>query len=249
VAVFTGDYKLLLNTTDHWLCSYTEYKEGNRHYVAYGNLNLNEWFSEKEVAELENYLYQYTNPSRVKKAGDFLGYTLELEGLWVDDGMIIPDKITVVAAYAKSIDKDDKGNITTIAHHRESIAVYTPSYENTRDLPYFQDGFIQPRINGNYSRKKQDELRRMVTNEENLKETIISIIPSPFYSIKSVGILTYRYYLLMPYQNSIRSIGDQNYYSDFWTVIGRDVNMWDRCSTTLIFVWISWIRNINFSVI
>jgi signal transduction histidine kinase len=236
MAVFTGDYNLLLNTKDYWLCSYTEYTEGNRHYTGYGYLNPKEWFTEKEIAELENYLY--ANP-KAKKAGDLSGYVVNLDGFWVDNEMIIPDKITIVAMYAKTF--DENGNVSASSGKHIDDIVYTSGYENTRDLQYFQNGFIQPKIIINHNSEKQNELRQMVTDEKKLKESIISLIPRmPLnYSVKRIGLLTYRYYLPMPYQNSIRGMGGQNYYSDFWTVIGRDINIWVRCSTTLIFVWVS----------
>lgn len=236
IAVFTGDYKLLLNTNDYWLCSYTEYKEGNKHYVGYGYLNPRDWFSKEEIAEIENYLY--ANP-RAKKAGDLSGYAVGLEGFWVDNEMIIPHKIKVVAMYAKAF--DEKGNVTSSGGIHTDDIVYASGHENTRDLPYFQHGSIQRRIYSNHSREKQNELRQMVTDKDMLKEAIILLIPRiPFnYSIKRISLLTYRYYLLMPYQNSIKIIDDQNYYSNFWIVIGRDINIWERCSFTLIFVWIS----------
>jgi DNA-binding response OmpR family regulator/signal transduction histidine kinase len=53
------------------------------------------------------------------------------------------------------------------------------------------------------------------------------------------GFLTFRYYLPLPYQNSIKVIDGEDYYSYFWTVVARDINIWKRCSTTLIFVWVS----------
>lgn len=102
--VFTGEYKLLLNTTDYWLCSYTEYKEGNKHYVGYGYLNPRDWFNEKEITELENYLYA---TPRAKKIGDLSRYSVGLRGFWVDNEMIIPDKIIVVPMYANTFDEKE----------------------------------------------------------------------------------------------------------------------------------------------
>ena len=106
MALFSGDYSLLYNTNDYWLCGYTEYTEGNRHYAGYGILNPREWFSTAEIKELEGYLYAGPRP---KKAGDLAGYAVHLQGFWVDNEMIIPDKITVNAMYAHTFDK--KGNM------------------------------------------------------------------------------------------------------------------------------------------
>ena len=92
MAVFTGDYQLVFNTNDYWLVSYGEYTEGNTTYTGYGSLNLREWFSPEEIREMQDYLI--ARP-RAKKPGDLSGYSLSLEGFWVDNEMIIPEKITV----------------------------------------------------------------------------------------------------------------------------------------------------------
>jgi len=238
VTVFTGNYELIFNTNhNYWLCSYTEYWEGSKQYIAYGYLNPGDWFSEKEVAELEKYLYTNQVSPKAKKEGDFLSYSLDLEGFWVDDGIIIPDKISVVALYVKTvINRDEKGNVKAATLNKENIATYVSNYKNTEGLPYFQDGNIYLRTNNNRNSKSRNELRQILTDKEILKEAIITL---PDYSIKRMGPFNYHYYLPMPYQNSIRVLSEQNYYSEFWTVVGRNVNMWERCSTTLIFTWIS----------
>ena len=42
-----------------------------------------------------------------------------------------------------------------------------------------------------------------------------------------IAMTTFRYYLTMPYQNTIHVIDGQTQKSDFWTVIARDINMWE----------------------
>ncbi|MDO0821255.1 DUF1848 family protein [Desulfosporosinus nitroreducens] len=42
-----------------------------------------------------------------------------------------------------------------------------------------------------------------------------------------------------PYQNPVKVMDDQSNYSEFWTVLARQVNLWDICKVTLIFVWVT----------
>ncbi|SFG54714.1 Histidine kinase-, DNA gyrase B-, and HSP90-like ATPase [Desulfotomaculum arcticum] len=228
-AIFTGDYKLIFNTNDYWLCSYTEYSEGNRNYTGYGYLNPRHWFNEKEITELENYLY--ANP-KAEKAGDLSGYSVTLEGFWVDNEMIIPDKISVIAMYAETF--DENGNASSSSGTRQNDGVYISGYKNTKGLPYFQHGSIQPNNNSYRNSEKQVKLRNMVLDQEKLKEAVKQL---GNVSYERVNLLTYRYYLPMPYRNTVKMTDNHNYYSEFWTVIARDVNLLDKCAGTLAFVW------------
>jgi signal transduction histidine kinase len=233
MAVFTGDWQLLFNTNDYWLCGYTERSEGNRHFVGYGFLNPRDWFKAEEITELENYLY--ANP-RPKKVGDLAGYAVHLQGFWIDNEMIIPDKITVNAMFAHTF--DEKGGVKSSGGTRTDDIVYTSGYENTKDLPYFQHGHIKPETGGSRNSKKQAALRQMVTDPQSVKEAIKQL-DQPGRAGERVGFLTYRYYLVLPYQNSVKVIGEQNYYSDFWTVVASDISIWERSHATLLFLWIS----------
>ncbi|MFZ7103737.1 MAG: sensor histidine kinase [Peptococcaceae bacterium] len=233
VAVFTGDYKLLFNTNNYWRCSYTKYKEGNRHYTGYGYLNPKDWFSEEEIREIAGYLYANPQP---KKTEDLSGYALDLQGFWVDNGMIIPEKITVNAMYAERF--DEKGNLSSSGGVHTDNIVYRSGYENTRDLPYFEHGGIIPDSNGNLNSAKRNGLRQMVADPSKLKETVEKFNGLEGLS-QRVESLTYRYYLTVPYQNSVRVSDDQSLVSGFWTVLGRDINIGERCLPTLAFVWIS----------
>ena len=233
VAIFTGDYKILFNTNNYWLCSYTKYKEGNIHYTGYGYLNPKDWFSEEEIRELAGYLYANPQP---KKIGDISGYTLNLQGFWVDNGMIIPEKITVNAMYAQKF--DEQGNLSSSGGVHTDDIVYLSGFENTRGLPYFEHGGIIPDNNGNPNSEKRNELRQMVVDQSKLKESV-----HQFNSLEGlfqrVELLTYRYYLPVPYQNAVRVNDDQSLETDLWTVIGCDINIGERCFPTLAFVWIS----------
>jgi len=233
MAIFTGDYKLLFNTNVYWLCSYTEYAEGNRYYTGYGYLNPREWFNKEEITELENYLYAN---HKAKKPGDLSGYTVDLKGFWVDNEMIIPDKITVNAMYAQTF--DENGNLVSSGGTHTDDIVYISGYENTENLPYFEHGTIISGNNGNPKSEKQNELRQMVMDQSKLEEAVHQLYNSGFFAHR-IDFLSYRYYTPVPYQNSIRVIDNQNLYSDFWTVIGRDINIWERAFPTLVFVWIS----------
>lgn len=234
MAVFTGDYQLVFNTNDYWLVSYGEYTEGNTTYTGYGSLNPREWFSPEETTELKDYLH--ASP-QAKKPGDLSGYTLSLKGFWVDNEMIIPEKITVNPMYARNF--DEEGNVVGSSGSHTDDIVYTSGYGNTKNLPYFEHGSLRPDIYGNIDSKKQAELRQLVMDQENLKEATVS---TKFleHSSERIEFLNYRYYLTMPYQNSVKvTSDDENYYSEFWTVLAQDISLWERSSTTLSFVWIS----------
>ncbi|MCB8817554.1 sensor histidine kinase [Desulfosporosinus shakirovi] len=234
VAIFSGDYRLIFNTNDNWLCSYTEYREGSKNYIGNGSLNPKDWFKEKEINELENYLN--ANP-KAEKAGDLSGYSLHLEGFWVDNEMIIPDKISVVTMYAETF--DEEGSVRSSGGTHLNDIVYTSGYENTKNLPYFEHGQIQPVNEGFQDKEQAINLRNLVSDQEKLKEAVKQ---PGIVLCERVNWLTYRYYLPQPYQNTVKVTDDQNNYSEFWTVFARDVNLWDKCAGTLIFVWVScWI--------
>ncbi len=233
LAIFTGDYKLLFNTNNYWHCSYTKYKEGNRHYIAGAYLNPRDWFSKEEVKELEEYLYADPKP---KKIGDLAGYSLTLEGLWVDNGMIIPKKITVTPMYAQKF--NEQGEVISSGGERTGEIVYVTGYQNAKDLPYFEHAGIIPYISGNPGSQKRTELRQMVRDQAKLMAAVDQF--SGLESlIQRVGFLTYRYYLPVPYQNTVRVKDDQSLESAFWTVLGRNVNIGERCFATLAFVWLA----------
>ena len=232
VAIFSGDYSLIFNTNDNWLCSYTEYSEGSD--TGYGYLNPKDWFDEKEVTELENYLNAHP---KAEKAGDLSEYSLDLEGFWVDNEMIIPDKISVVPMYAETF--DEEGSVKSSSGIDLNDIVYTSGFENTKNLPYFAHGSIQPVNNGLRDKEKVINLRNLVSDQDKLKEAV----KQPGNVVyERVNWLTYRYYLPQPYQNIVKVTDDQNNYSEFWTVLAREVNLWDKCAGTLIFVWVGcWI--------
>lgn len=233
VAVFTGDYKLLFNTNGYWRGSYTEYREGTKNYTGYGFLNPKDWFSDEEIREIEGYLY--ANP-KVEKVGDLSGYLVDIKGFWVDNDMIIPEQITMNAMYAQTF--DENGNVVESEGTHTDNIVYLSNYENSEGLPYFEYGTILPEKIGNPNNEKQNELRQMVMDQKNLKEALPQLMESEIFS-QRVNLLNYRYYWPQPYQATIYTNDNQDSYSDFWIVVGRDVNLWEQCSPTLAFVWIS----------
>lgn len=230
-ALYSGAFELLFNTNDYWLCSYTEYIEGNQHYSAEGYINPQEWFSAEEVSELEYYLYA---EPQAKEVGDLSGYSLSLEGLWVDNEMVIPHKIEVVPMYASSFDENGQVNSSSGTHTGEII--YLNDYKNDRDLPYFKHSSIQPSIHPHFDRATQAQLREKVLDKDRLK-TISQEMG--FSHIERVNLLNYHYYLAHPYKNTVSIEKDESHYSEFWTVLAREVNLWPRCASTLIFVWVS----------
>lgn len=232
LAIFTGDYELIFNTNDYWVCSYLERKEGNRNYTGYGYLNPWEWFDEQEIKELEDYLYA---EPKAEKVGDLVGYTVHLEGIWVDNDMIIPDKIRVVPMYASRFDED--GNVTSFGGtHDDDNVIYTSGYQDNRDLPYFEHGGISGGYRPDHAPQNLEELREMVIDKERLKTAVQDIIS---LSEERTKFLSYQYYLAMPYKNAVYMTNGEEPYSEFWTAIAREVNLWDRCGSTLVYVWSS----------
>ncbi|HZX21227.1 MAG TPA: HAMP domain-containing sensor histidine kinase, partial [Clostridia bacterium] len=233
VAVFTDKHELLFNTNNYWRCSYTKYKDEKGYHVGYGYMDPEKWFSKEEIKEIEEYIYADPQP---KKVGDLAGYLLGLRGFWIDNGMIIPEKIIVNIIYAEKF--DDEGNLKLSGGTYTDVINYSSNFENTDDLPYFEQGNIARNNISNPDNEKREELRQMVTEQSVLEEAI-----QQFTGLESssqrVGFLTYRYYFVLPHQNTIRAGDAKNIGSDFWTVVGRDVNIGKRCFPSLIFVWIS----------
>lgn len=236
IALFTSDYELIYHTNDYWRCSYNVYhEESDSYHGRYGLLNPKDWFSEEEVQELQNYLY--ANP-KVKEVGDLSGYSLSIFGFWMEDEIIIPDKIYVTPIYVNTF--DEHGNVASSGGTYREDLVYSSGYVNTKDLPYFEHGSILPRFN-DPDNKDREEIRQMVMDQSKLKETIEKYLhnfESPI-SNERVNKLIYRYHMVVPYELSMRVMEDQSLYSEFWTAVGLDIDIGERVSSTLIYVWTS----------
>ncbi|NLY47024.1 MAG: HAMP domain-containing histidine kinase [Tissierella sp.] len=232
IALFTSDYELIYHTNDYWKCGYTEIS-GNIHSQRYGLLSPEDWFSEEEIEELKNYLY--ANP-KVVKVGDLSGYSLNIHGLWMDNEMIIPDKIYITPLY--STEFDDNGNVISSSGSHSEHLVYTSGYEDTRDLPYFEFGNIQQEYNIQ-NIENREELRQLVTDSSKLEGSIQQYfeLATPIES-ERINELTYRYYMIVPYESMITVI-DGGFHSDFWTAVGLDINIGERIYSTLVYVWTS----------
>lgn len=239
VALYTGEYERIFNTNGYWDISFIEYKGGIQAHGGYANLNPNDWFSEKEVKELEGYLHANPKP---KKVGDLSGYNLVLEGLWFDNEMVIPEKINVIPMTADKF--DEQGNLIGSTGKLEERIVYTSGYENTRDLPYFERGNIYPAGMGNYieyNAETQSVLRNKVLDKERLQNSLQDILGVSYDDISydRVGLLTYHYYYIHPYNSTITRLDDGTYYSEFLMVFAREVNILKKLADTFAFVWIA----------
>jgi signal transduction histidine kinase len=80
------------------------------------------------------------------------------------------------------------------------------------------------------------ELYSVVTDKERLKEALRK---SELLQSERLDLLTYRYYSLEPCLNTIKEMDNQQYSSNFWIVMARDINLLDRCASTLAFMWFS----------
>lgn len=242
VAVFTGDYELFFHTTKDWRIGYTKQKEGNTSYAGYAYLNPADWFDEEEIAEIEGYMYDSLWTERIKELS---WNNLELRGFWLDGDKVIPDKIVVSKSYLLEFD-EDRGTVSSTVNTNEDETIYHSDYENTRNLPYFEDGYFDLANMNRWNNPQQDALREMVKNPVYLKataldvESVVEVLKGTFQRIKG---LTYRYYIPMPYKNHIRMnmslAGEEQRITQLWTVVGRDINVGERCMSTLAFVWIA----------
>lgn len=235
-ALYTGDYDLLFHTDDYWLCSYTERIEGNTRYIGYGYLQLQDWFEEKEVEELENYFYA---EPQAKKIGDLSGYYLDLEGFWLDQGRIIPEKIRVIPMYASAF--DEKGEVTSENWDEENSIYYQAKLQNvdTEELPYFESGHIILTEDDSLSKDKRQALRAMVLDGARLKASVADLLNRVENAAERVGFLTYCLYWAQPYQNQAEILEDESIYSPYWLALAREVNLWHKSAGILAFVWAS----------
>lgn len=230
VAVFTRDLELIYHTNDYWRCAYTEKEEGNKNITGYAYLNPKEWFKDEALEKLSNYIYA---KPKAEKAGDLIGYAVNPVSFWLDNEMVIPEKIRVIPVYASSF--DEKGNVqSSSGTWSDDDIIFTTNYINTRKLPHFTEGAIFP---GNDPSENQDKLRAMVTDREKLERISKQLVTNSFEMVNPV---TYRLYMPIPFQMLMkREDGDsQSLYSEYWTVVGVQLNLLEKCAATLLFVWL-----------
>lgn len=243
VAIFARNFRLIFhtnNTNDNWLCAYPEVDDINN--VRYAYLNPKEFFTEEEVKEIN----QYRNTvESAKKISDLYLYSVQLEGFWIDNGMIIPKNIVVEPYYASQFDVN--GKITDAIKGEENSIVYTSNYENTKKLPYYEEGLIYA---GRLSEYAGDENQKALIDMITDKVRLLNVVGKNKYQDKyllteRVNPVTYRYYVAVPNQDKVGWISLMNNeavksnYGAFWTVVGFQTNLLNKCIGTLIFVWSS----------
>ncbi|MFC5559869.1 sensor histidine kinase [Ureibacillus thermophilus] len=232
LAFFTGDYELVYNTNPYWTVSYTSQVVGNHYYTDYAYINPEDWFSDEESQEIEDYLYA---APKAEKVGDLSGYAVYVEGFWLDNEMMIPKTIYVHRMYADEFNKN--GELSRSSGVPGDVIVYETNYENKKGLPYYdQTAEIIPNNLGNPNNEEQNALRKAVINPANLNQLIpplfMKLEKSEVYSEK-VNLFNYRFYWIEPYQRTL----EDGSYSPFWTVVGRNVNLWEQTVPTLKFIW------------
>jgi len=230
VAIYDGDYNLLYSANDDWICIYMdqEKQEGNTYNASYGYLDPEEWLEEAEIAELENYLKVQPIP---KKVGDLATYSVRLDNFWVDGSRIIPQTITVMPMYASGF--DDKGNLISSSSTGGNIT-YSVDTKASYDLPFYEYGTVI--INqGKYD--QDNELHRMVIDGSKLHEATSQ---TELRRFERINLWSYRYYYAIPYQNmlSVNEVDGESFYSDFWTVVVFQVDLWGNISKTMICIWV-----------
>ncbi len=230
-AVYTSDYELIYNSNDYWKCVYSE-SDGSSHTTRHGLLNPRDWFNEEEIKELEDYLYaEY----KAEKPGDLIGYQLDMYGLWLDQEMIIPENIYITPMLASTF--NDKGDVISSGGSRRHDPIYSTDYKNTEDLPYYKFGSIVPEYN-NPNNEAQEKLREMVLDVSNLKRFTEDFSGSFIFNEWDNG-LTYHYYMVVAYESTTNVSSDGTLYSPFWTPVAFEINIGERISSTLLYVWIS----------
>lgn len=232
VAIYSADQDLLYRTGSGWPCSYTEREKGDISYIGYAILDPSAWLSKAETDEITAF---YDAQPKGKEIGDLQMYHLEVAEFWLDNEIIIPNKIIVYANYATEfnaqgeVERSDSRLLKEYPCH--------PSEERIKDLPYFKYAFIQ-----------HDERRNM--RSEALQQGILQHKDQLFQRlhtearnsfIEKAGLLTKRVYVIFPYQNSIymqEEEGESVAYSPIWTVMAWESNALKEGWKTLLFVWL-----------
>lgn len=226
VALYSSDFERLMNTKEGWVCSFTEYKEENVDYTGYAYMNPRDWFNEEEVQELEDYL---NTERKAKKKGELWNYSVTIKGFWLDEEVIIPDKIEVIPMYAHGF--DEYGNVYSGSGDCSEKIIFQSNYNNEKELPYYSHGSIQTMTaTGN----KQNELRELVLDREKLIKTSKEY----FVSVERSNLLTYHCYYAIPYHNHVTCI-EGECYSEFWTVCASEFNLLQDSWKTLLIVWLA----------
>ena len=243
VAIYTTDLELIMSTNDYWYCQYTAYEEvnanGSTYYSGYAYLDPKKWFKDEEIAEMEEYLYNEYQP---KEVGDISGYSLNLQGFWLDGEEIIPKAVSVIEFRATTF--DEKGRVTSSSGNPLATKVYKANYPEDKGLPYYSIGHI----NGNRltypngklglrSDARQVSLREAVLDKEALKRATDNFFNSPVTEERKG--LTYRFYIPYPYQSTVSQGKDGGYTSEYWIVIANEFNLLNKVWPTLVIVWIS----------
>ena len=241
-AVYSQEYNLIYDSGDSWICAYNIPNGMNSWKVAYGCFSPKKWFSDKEVADIIQYLIDQGDP---KKPGDLCGYTVSLDG-WVDGQEFIPEIIRAIPMYAKVF--DDKGNVAAASSafseasaEYEIKSRYASLNVDTTGLPYYERGYIQSGYSAAYIQAQNDMINASVTDQEKLKDTADNytkhLTDGTFLQAEKIGIFTDRYYLVMPYQNAIKFNGDIPT-SAYWIALSGESNYFSGALSTLLIVWL-----------
>ncbi len=219
LAIFTRDGDLIYHSNNKWLCAYKD--TVTKEYSKAG-IYLEQWFTKEEIAEINNYMKADPNP---KKEGDLYKYNIVLDGLWLDHGLVIPNKIVVTPLYAKEFDQ----NGTVLKYDSKSDIIFSSNYENTKELPYYQDGYMlsQPEPN-----KTLSKLSDVVLDKDRLQKLISE---DHFETLDRVNLITARYYCPVPYPY----YGEAKNYGDYWIILGFQKDLLQECIGSLLSVWIS----------
>lgn len=231
VAIYSHDQDLLYHTSGGWLCGYTGRKEVESSSSGYAILHPSAWLSKKEIGEIIEFLH--CQPTG-KNIGDLDGYQLQLEGFWLDNELIIPEKIMVYARYISDV--SEQVNMYYIETQKVKEYILTPPEEKTNTLPYFSDGqILLPKV----SEANREALQQGILQHKELLLQLPSEAKLTY--TEKTSLLTKRVYAILPYQNFIYQRVEGNEivpYSPVWTIVAWESNPLKEGGKTLLFVWL-----------
>ncbi|MGI1657977.1 MAG: sensor histidine kinase [Desulfitobacterium sp.] len=251
-AVYTKEGKLISSTNEYWTCQYTSHQKGNTFYIGYALLDPKKWFSNEEIAEMEEYLYGEHHPV---KAGDLWSYHLDIEGFWLDGDEVIPKKISVSKVLVDTF--NEQGRPTSGSGERLEVPVYRSNYVDSDQLPYYERGGID----GNSvfypdgkirlrSDERQVALRETLLNKQTFEEAIEAFYAyhAPenaanrgFSQPPAIEVrkgFTYRLITPYPYKNTVEFRVDGIYAGDYWILTANEFNIMTSALPILIPVWV-----------
>lgn len=235
-AVYSGDYDLVYDSSNTWICEYSVPDDTGNWQPKYGFLYPEKWFS---AEELEQIVYYLTFKSDSKKAGDLNSYSVELNG-FIDGTEFIPEKIYVVDMYIQSV--DDQGNATcTGGRNVDSDPMFDTGYKNTSGLTSFEFGRIDSGYSNYDANAQKSKVHSAVTDKEKLKSEIAACMQNInngiFIPTETSGLFIGRFYSVLPYSNAPNYNAGTNT-NVYWIAVSGECNYLTNILPTALVIWL-----------